>query len=91
MQITCSIHAQAKSARDFRHGLSDSSRPSKLGRIPCRFAVLRTKVSLCLSLIHIAGWTGGRAAVPGMTIGFPALLFLMAYKTFSTVLSDTLH
>ena len=46
MRISYSWQAQAQSERDYHHELSDPSRPGKLGRIPRRYAVLRTIVSL---------------------------------------------
>jgi len=47
VQISCPKQAQAKSVHNYHHGLSDSpGPPSKLGRIPWRFAGLRTLVSL---------------------------------------------
>ena len=42
VRISCTGQAQAKSARDYYHGLSDPY--FLLGRIPCRYAVLRTIV-----------------------------------------------
>ena len=48
MRISCSRQAEAKSARGNHPGTSDTSGPSKLGRIPCPYAVLRTTVSLSL-------------------------------------------
>jgi len=48
MRISCSRQAEAKSARGNHPGTSDTSGPSKLGRIPCQYAVLRTTVSLSL-------------------------------------------
>ena len=47
--ISCSGPAWAKSVRYYQHGLSDTSRPSKLGRIPCQCAALRTTLSSVLS------------------------------------------
>jgi len=49
VQISCSRPAQTKSVWDYRQWLSDSSCPGKLGRIPRRYAVLRTVVSLVLT------------------------------------------
>ena len=46
MRIWCCLQALANPARDNHHGLSDPSRPRKLGRIPCRYAVLRIIVNL---------------------------------------------
>jgi len=50
-RISCSKQAQAKSARGNHHGLSDPSRPSKLGRIPCQNASLRITVSLAIPIL----------------------------------------
>ena len=46
MEIGRSRKAPAQSARDNYHRLYDPSRPSKVGRIMCQYAALRTKVSL---------------------------------------------
>ena len=46
LRITRYIQARANSARDNHHGLSDPSCSSKLGRMQCRYAALRTTVSL---------------------------------------------
>jgi len=47
MWISCSRQAEAKSARDNLQGLSDPSRPCKLGTFPCQYSALRNTVSLC--------------------------------------------
>jgi len=40
------VLGKLKLARDNHHGISNPPRSYKLGRIPCRYAVLRIKVSL---------------------------------------------
>jgi len=52
VRISCSRLAQGKSVRDYHHGLADTSRSSKLGRILCQYVVLRTTVSLPLTHTH---------------------------------------
>jgi len=46
VRISCSRQAPAKSTRNNHHALSDTSRPSKCGRIPCQYVVLMTLVSM---------------------------------------------
>ena len=51
LRISCSKQAQAKLVRDNHRVLSDRSRLSKIGSIPCQCAELRNTVSLLLIII----------------------------------------
>ena len=46
VRISCLMKAQVKPARDNHYETSNHFRPSKLSRIPCHYAVLRTIIFL---------------------------------------------
>jgi len=61
--------AQVKSARDYHHGLSDPSRPCKLGMNLCQYEALRTKVSLVGTSGLQKSWQRQRRCGPLMVRG----------------------